>query len=121
MGGALRGGVHRPGRARRRPEWEELDARFDAKYSGFRTARADMPASARAHYDGSRALLRLVPEGRGPDAESCSLAAATWSRRYLPHEAARFLAAHPTNLLDTPPRFIRGFPRWTKHARSPSG
>jgi PPOX class probable F420-dependent enzyme len=46
------------------PDWEELDARFDAKYAGFRTARADMPASARAHYDGSRELLRLVPEGR---------------------------------------------------------
>jgi nitroimidazol reductase NimA-like FMN-containing flavoprotein (pyridoxamine 5'-phosphate oxidase superfamily) len=46
------------------PDWDALDARFDAKYAGFRTPRSEMPASAQAHYDRSRSLLRLVPEGR---------------------------------------------------------
>jgi hypothetical protein len=46
------------------PDWDALDARFDAKYAGFRTPRGEMPPSARAHYDRARALLRLVPEGR---------------------------------------------------------
>lgn len=46
------------------PDWEAVDARFDAKYAGARTPRDEMPESARRHYDAARALLRIVPEGR---------------------------------------------------------
>jgi hypothetical protein len=46
------------------PEWESVDARFDAKYAGFRTPREQMPASARARYDGTRSLVRLTPTER---------------------------------------------------------
>jgi PPOX class probable F420-dependent enzyme len=46
------------------PDWDSVDERFDAKYANFRTARADMPASARARYDGSRSLVRLTPTER---------------------------------------------------------
>jgi PPOX class probable F420-dependent enzyme len=46
------------------PDWDAVDALLDAKYAGFRTSRSEMPPSAQAHYDRSRSLLRLVPEGR---------------------------------------------------------
>jgi PPOX class probable F420-dependent enzyme len=47
-----------------RPDWDSVDEQFDAKYANFRTARSDMPASARARYDGSRSLVRLTPSER---------------------------------------------------------
>lgn len=43
------------------PDWEHVDALFDAKYAGFRTPRAEMPESARARYDSRRGLLRITP------------------------------------------------------------
>ena len=48
--------VHLIGRADlvERPDWESVDALFEAKYLGFRTPREEMPASARARYDGAR-------------------------------------------------------------------
>lgn len=45
------------------PDWERVDAAFDAKYAGFRTPRADMPEAARRRYDSERALLRITPVG----------------------------------------------------------
>jgi PPOX class probable F420-dependent enzyme len=55
--------VHLIGRAEivEGPDWESLDRRFDDKYEGFRTPRAEMPASARERYDGGRSLVRIVP------------------------------------------------------------
>jgi hypothetical protein len=47
-----------------RPDWEAVDERFDAKYGGFRTPRSEMPASARARYDGARSLVRVIPTER---------------------------------------------------------
>jgi hypothetical protein len=46
------------------PDWESVDALFDAKYAGFRTPREKMPAATRAHYDGARSLVRLTPTER---------------------------------------------------------
>jgi hypothetical protein len=46
------------------PDWESVDALFEAKYAGFRTPREKMPASARARYDGARSLVRLTPTER---------------------------------------------------------
>lgn len=45
------------------PDWDKVDAAFEAKYAGFRTPRADMPESARKRYDADRALLRITPVG----------------------------------------------------------
>jgi PPOX class probable F420-dependent enzyme len=55
--------VHLIGRADlvERPDWESVDALFEAKYLGFRTPREEMPASARARYDGARSLVRVTP------------------------------------------------------------
>ena len=46
------------------PDWESVDALFEAKYAGFRTPREKMSASARARYDGARALVRLTSTER---------------------------------------------------------
>ena len=46
------------------PDWETVDEQLDAKYGAFRTPRSDMPASARARYDGARSLVRLTPTER---------------------------------------------------------
>jgi PPOX class probable F420-dependent enzyme len=58
--------VHLIGRAELvdRPDWETVDALFEAKYAGFRTPREKMPASARARYDGARSLVRVTPTER---------------------------------------------------------
>jgi len=58
--------VHLVGRADlvEQPDWEWVDALFEAKYAGFRTPREKMPASARAHYDGGRALVRVIATER---------------------------------------------------------
>lgn len=37
---------------------------FDAKYSGYRTARADMPASTRSHYETPYTTIEILPEDR---------------------------------------------------------
>ena len=37
---------------------------LDAKYAGFRTSRAAMPARTKEHYGGGRAVLEIVPDGR---------------------------------------------------------
>jgi nitroimidazol reductase NimA-like FMN-containing flavoprotein (pyridoxamine 5'-phosphate oxidase superfamily) len=54
--------VHLVGRADilGNPDWESLDRHFDEKYRGFRTPRAEMPASARERYDSGRSLVRIV-------------------------------------------------------------
>jgi hypothetical protein len=41
----------------------EVDAALDAKYAAFRTARTDMPDSAKKAYAGKR-FFRLVPQPR---------------------------------------------------------
>jgi hypothetical protein len=46
------------------PDWESVDALFEAKYAGFRTPREKMSASARARYDGARSLVRLTSTER---------------------------------------------------------
>jgi len=46
------------------PDWESVDALFEAKYAGFRTPRQEMPASALARYDGARSLVRLTSTER---------------------------------------------------------
>ena len=58
--------VHVIGRATlvEQPDWESVDALFEAKYAGFRTPREKMPASARARYDGARALVRVIATER---------------------------------------------------------
>jgi PPOX class probable F420-dependent enzyme len=56
--------VHVDGRARLvpSPDWEAFDAMIDAKYAGFRTPTAEMPASARQRYDEARALIEIVAD-----------------------------------------------------------
>jgi hypothetical protein len=58
--------VHLIGRGElvEQPDWEAVDSLFEAKYDGFRTPRQDMPASARARYDGARSLARLTATER---------------------------------------------------------
>jgi nitroimidazol reductase NimA-like FMN-containing flavoprotein (pyridoxamine 5'-phosphate oxidase superfamily) len=59
--------VHLTGRARIVDE-PELKARvaaaFDAKYAAFRTARTEMPAATRAHYEVETATIEITPDER---------------------------------------------------------
>jgi hypothetical protein len=58
--------VHLIGRGElvEQPDWESVDQLFEVKYAGFRTSRQDMPAPARARYDGARSLVRLTATER---------------------------------------------------------
>jgi nitroimidazol reductase NimA-like FMN-containing flavoprotein (pyridoxamine 5'-phosphate oxidase superfamily) len=59
--------VHLTGRARIVIESElksRVAAALDAKYAAFRTARAEMPAATRAHYQVDIATIEITPDGR---------------------------------------------------------
>ncbi|MGI9602240.1 MAG: pyridoxamine 5'-phosphate oxidase family protein, partial [Acidimicrobiales bacterium] len=43
------------------PDWQSIDARFEAKYAAHRTPRAEMAPSAVRRYDRARALVRITP------------------------------------------------------------
>lgn len=59
--------VHLTGRARivTEPELKErVAAALDAKYAAFRTARAEMPAATRTHYEVETATIEITPDER---------------------------------------------------------
>jgi PPOX class probable F420-dependent enzyme len=59
--------VHLTGRARIviDPELKaRVAAALDAKYAAYRTARAEMPAATRAHYQVEIATIEITPDGR---------------------------------------------------------